>query len=121
MYYEYVYSTQIKEYGCIPHETHKFLGASPDGINVDPNSNRFGRMLEIKNIVNREINGIPKKEYWIQMQMQMECCNLFETDFLECRFKEYADYNEFIKDGDSFDKTENGKYKGVMLQFYVFV
>ena len=119
MYYEYVYNTKIKEYGCIPHEMHKFLGASPDGINADPNSNRYGRMLEIKNIVNREINGIPKKEYWIQMQLQMECCNLFETDFLECRFKEYPDYNEFIKDGNTFNKTESGKYKGVMLQFHI--
>ena len=45
-------------------------------------------MLEIKNIVNREINGIPKKEYWIQMQLQMEVCDLGECDFLETRFKE---------------------------------
>ena len=44
------------------------LGASPDGINTDKTSQLYGRMLEIKNIVNREINGIPKSEYWIQMQ-----------------------------------------------------
>ena len=31
------------------------------GINVDKKSPLFGRMLEIKNIVNREITGIPKK------------------------------------------------------------
>ena len=29
-------------------------------------------MLEIKNPVSREITGIPKEEYWIQMQLQME-------------------------------------------------
>lgn len=38
-----------------------FLGASPDGINIEPNSEKYGVMLEIKNIVNREITGIPKR------------------------------------------------------------
>ena len=56
-----MYHTQIKDFGCIQHSKYKFLGASPDGINVDPHNERYGRMLEIKNIVNREINGIPKK------------------------------------------------------------
>lgn len=116
MYYEYKYNAIIKEYGCIPHEKHKFLGASPDGINVNPESSRYGRMLEIKNIVNREITGIPKKEYWVQTQLQMECCDLDECDFLECRFNEYDDEEEFKKDG-SFQYTNNGNYKGIMIQF----
>ena len=59
------------DFGCIKDKNYSFLGASPDGINVDDTSPLFGRMLEIKNIVNREITGEPKKEYWIQMQMQM--------------------------------------------------
>lgn len=71
------------------------MGASPDGINVDVNSERYGRMLEIKNIVNREINGIPKKEYWVQMQMQMEVCDLDECDFLETKFVEYENADVF--------------------------
>ena len=59
--YEYMYQTKIEEFGCIQHPKYNFIGASPDGINIEPNSNRFGRMLEIKNIVNRVIDGIPKK------------------------------------------------------------
>jgi hypothetical protein len=86
MYYENLFSTEVSEYGCIQHETYKFLGASPDVIVSDPVLPRFGRMLEIKNIVNRDIDGIPKKEYWIQMQLQMETCDLNECDFLECSF-----------------------------------
>lgn len=66
MVYEFKYNTKIGDFGCIQHSTHSFLGASPDGINIDISSERYGRMLEIKNIVNREIDGIPKKEYWIQ-------------------------------------------------------
>lgn len=58
--YEYMYDTKVEDFGCIQHESYLFIGASPDGINVDSKSDRYGRMLEIKNIVNREINGIPK-------------------------------------------------------------
>jgi hypothetical protein len=46
-------------------------------------------MVEIKNIVNREITGIPSQAYWIQMQFQLEVCDLEACDFFETRFKEY--------------------------------
>ena len=98
MIYEYLYNTKVADFGCIKHDNYYFLGASPDGINIDAGSDRFGRMLEIKNIVNREINGIPKKEYWIQMQLQMEVCDLDECDFLETKFIEYDCANTFFKD-----------------------
>ena len=114
--YEKQYKTVIKDFGCLRHDEYSFLGASPDGINVDEMSCLYGRMLEIKNIVNREINGIPKMEYWIQMQLQMEVCDLNECDFLETKFTEYDGYNEFIKDG-SFIKTEDGKDKGIFILF----
>ena len=48
MWYEFKYNTQIEDFGCIPHPKVKCLGASPDGINVDNTSERYGRMLEIK-------------------------------------------------------------------------
>jgi len=98
--YEDMYKTKVEDFGCIEHETYKFIGASPDGINIDPSSDRYGRMLEIKNIVNREINGIPKKEYWIQMQIQMEVWDLDECDFLETKFVEYPDSNSFFCEED---------------------
>jgi len=116
MYYEKLYNTKVTEYGCIPHDTYKFLGASPDGIVSDPLLPRFGRMLEIKNIVNRDIDGIPKKEYWIQMQIQMETCDLNECDFLETRFIEYKSYDDFDTDGD-FLTTTKGEIKGIIMYF----
>jgi putative phage-type endonuclease len=91
MVYEHLYKTRVADFGCLQHDTYPFLGASPDGINVDPASHRYGRMLEIKNIVNRDITGIPKKEYWIQMQLQMETADLNECDFLETQFAEEGD------------------------------
>jgi putative phage-type endonuclease len=111
MIYEDMYKTKVDDFGCIQHEKYAFLGASPDGINVDPSSPRYGRMLEIKNIVNREIDGIPKKEYWIQMQLQMEVCNLDECDFLETKFTEYDN-------ADSYWNETTDKRKGVIMYFH---
>lgn len=114
--YENLYNTKIEDFGCIKHSKYPFIGASPDGINIDENNSRFARMLEIKNVVNREINGIPKMEYWIQMQVQMETCDLNECDFLETQFLEYHNYEDFMNDG-TFTMTEDNKQKGIMLLF----
>lgn len=111
MVYEDKYKTRVGEFGCIQHPQYSFIGASPDGINIDPTNNRYGRMLEIKNIVNRDITGIPKDEYWIQTQIQMETCNINECDFVETRFKEYENEQLFYED-------MTREYKGIMLRFY---
>lgn len=110
MIYEHKYGCAIEDFGCIQHPLYNFIGASPDGINVNPDSERHGRMLEIKNIVNREITGNPLKPYWIQMQVQMETCDLDECDFLETRFIEYE--NE-----DAFYDDERTCERGVILHF----
>ena len=94
-------NTRIGEFGCIQHTDPQFsfIGGSPDGINTDESSQLFGRMVEIKNIVNREITGIPKEEYWIQMQIQMEVCDMDAgCDFVETRFKEYDDAQDYYDD-----------------------
>jgi len=108
--YEQLFQTKIDDFGCIQHPTYSFIGASPDGINTDIGSLRYGRMLEIKNICNREITGIPKEEYWIQTQLQMETCNLDLCDFFETRFKEFETEEQFHEDTDH-------DYKGVILYF----
>ena len=111
MIYENMNNTKIGEFGCIPHPKYSFIGASPDGINIEPyNNDKYGRMIEIKNIVNREITGIPKEEYWIQTQVQMETCDLDECDFIETRIKEYNNEEQFLE-----DNTHN--YKGIVLHF----
>ena len=130
--YEYEYNTKVEDFGCIQDDEYAFLGASPDGINTDINSERYGRMLEIKNIVNREIDGIPKKEYWIQTQLQMKVCDLDECDFLETRFTEYLDQSAFKEDvnSDEIYEDDDGlefvnlclskdmKHKGIIIYFH---
>jgi hypothetical protein len=67
-------------------------------------------IVEVKNIFNREITGVPKEEYWVQTQTQMETCDLPECDFVETRFKEYDN-------ADAFHEDNEHDYKGVMLYF----
>ena len=120
MVYEYRNKTRLGEFGCIQHDDYPFIGASPDGINVDPASPIYGRMVEIKNIFNREITGRPKEEYWIQTQIQMEVCDLDECDFVETRFKEYECEAEYIADtyrGGKRGYSANGNEKGRILWF----
>ena len=128
MIYEYTYNSKVEDFGCIQHSFYKFIGASPDGIIIKSETGRYGRMLEIKNIVNRVINGIPKKEYWIQMQLQMEVCDLDECDFLETKFIEYPDYQSYRNDsslssfnGEEFNSyvtSKDGSYKGIIVHFH---
>jgi putative phage-type endonuclease len=130
MIYEKKYGTKVEDFGCIQHSTYNFLGASPDGIIINKESDRYGRMLEIKNVVSREINGIPKKEYWTQMQLQMEVCDLDECDFLETKFTEYTDYHSYKNDTledmfedpagvefQNFGLSTDNKTKGVIIYF----
>ena len=128
MIYEREFNTKVEDFGCIQHSLYKFIGASPDGIIVNKDSERYGRMLEIKNVVSRDINGIPKKEYWIQMQLQMEVCDLDECDFLETKFVEYSDEQSFISDTQNLHESNtdtknimvsaDNKTKGIILYFH---
>lgn len=117
--YEKMFDTEIEEFGCIPHSKYKFLGASPDGINVCEKSPLYGRLLEIKNPTSRVLTGIPKKDYWCQTQLQMEVCGLNECDLWETIFKEYENYNEYVNDGNDYNRCENGNYKGIILCFII--
>ena len=118
MHYEYDFNTKVGEFGCKAHTEYPFLRASPDGINIDETSNLYGRLVEVKNPTTRKLSGTPKKDYWVQMQLQMEVWDLDECDFLETVFKEYENEEEFKKDGDSFTRRADGKRKGIIVQFY---
>ena len=115
--YETKNNTIVEEFGCIEDTEIDFIAASPDGINVKRESPLYGRLLEIKNPKSRKITGIPKKEYWIQMQFQMYVTKLHLCDFLETTFNEYESEEAFYKDG-TFNKSDDGKMKGAIVCFY---
>ncbi len=110
MIYENIYNSKVGEFGLIQHPTISYLGASPDGIcmslTLDGKINKLiGRMLEIKCPPARKIqsNGKIKGDicpdyYWIQVQIQLECCDLDECDFWQCHLIEYESEKDFIND-----------------------
>ncbi len=103
MLYELMNGEKVLLFGCLPHPTIPFLGASPDGIT------KKGIMVEIKCPYSRIITGIPSEEYWIQVQGQLEVCGLEDCDFFECQLREFSTREEY-------DKSKH-QYKGVVLVF----
>ena len=81
---------EVVDTSCVSHPVHSFLGASPDGIYFPPSKSdpRWGKLIEFKCPISRkfdETTPIPDA-YYHQMQMQMECCNIDECDYVEMRF-----------------------------------
>lgn len=112
-FYEELNNVSIYEYGCLPHPTLSYFGASPDGI-CDPisnNKNYVGRMLEIKCPKSRAITGIVPEYYELQVQGQLEVCDLDYCDFLECSIKEYSSKEDYINDTKMIKK-------GMVLEKY---
>nr|QBK89087.1 MAG: YqaJ-like recombinase domain protein [Mimivirus LCMiAC02] len=134
MIYAYRMNVTVEEFGLMSHLTINILGASPDGIcnkyklDGETLSKYVGRMLEIKCPYSRKIemdgpiyDHICPKHYWVQVQLQLECCNLEECDFWQCNMKEYLNRNEFMKDTDPdepFRSLEYGYEKGCLIQLY---
>jgi putative phage-type endonuclease len=110
--YEKQNNVKVNEFGCLPHSTIPFFGASPDGIvsYESENKNYVGRMLEIKCPKSRKITGIIPDGYFAQIQGQLEVCDLEYCDYLECDFQMYSSKDEFFKD----DIRE----KGIIVEFY---
>ena len=123
--YEIRNNVNIHEYGCIPHPTIEYFGASPDGIcHYDSqNKNYIGRMLEIKCPKSRPITGIIPEHYELQVQGQLEVCNLLYCDYLECSIKEYENVYEFSNDSNTettknINMTKDKNEKGVIVELY---
>jgi len=112
----------ITEFGCLPHQSIPFFGASPDGIcSIESkNKNYVGRMLEIKCPKSRPITGIIPPVYFGQVQGQLEVCDLEYCDFLECELREYNNQKEFFEDVDenNYLLRKNGNEKGVIIEVY---
>jgi putative phage-type endonuclease len=101
---------EIVDTTCVVHPIFKFLGASPDGIVLtkDKLDYRWGKLVEFKCPISRKFTQdtpIPDA-YYHQMQMQMECCNIDECDYVEMQFK---------TSGRTEWTASDSPYKGVMV------
>ena len=103
-----------------------------------------GRMLEIKCPMRRKIlmktdapevygihgdiitdlkydvkKGICPTYYWVQIQLQLQCCGLDECDFLQCEISEYDNRCDFIEDSNPaypWISKATGNEKGTVVQ-----
>lgn len=85
---------EVIDTSCVVHPVYNFLGASPDGIYFPPSRSdpRWGKLIEFKCPISRkfdETTPIPDS-YYHQMQMQMECTDIDECDYVEMRFATFT-------------------------------
>ena len=141
--YQHIYNVIVVEFGALPSETHLLLGASPDGIcsakTLDNKfSDKLGTMLEIKCVApngrtietsGRIIGHICPYYYYLQVQQQLECCELETCDFWQCKLIEYKTREHYLVDnckntfhtfGINAEKMiiDDRIKKGVLLQFF---
>ncbi len=132
MMYEYKNDVYTEEFGLLGHPDYYFLGASPDGICSPFHRDKktphklVGRMLEIKCPLMRKIkysgdikDTICPIYYWCQVQLQLECCNLDECDFIQCNIEEYKTREEWLADTNpdcDFKSIKYGLERGIVIE-----
>jgi hypothetical protein len=70
--------------GRFTHATIPWLSASPDGLVI--RGPLAGRLVEIKSPKTRQPGEFVPTDYYAQMQIQMEVCDLPAVDFVEAQF-----------------------------------
>ena len=123
-FYEELNNVKILDFGLIPHPSFEAFGASPDGICDDTGNDPFvARMVEIKCPPKRKFTKSVPHHYWMQVQGQLEVCDLDECDFLQVKIEEYENYEEYQKDIFEIDGIlQNGRTmlnypKGVTITY----
>lgn len=102
--YGHMNAVHVHSFGLLQHPKHKFFGASPDGISD------LGIMVEIKCPRKRKIDGEVPKQYYYQIQGQLDVCGLEECDYFECEFVELDSEQDFI------DAAPHFEYIGVVIE-----
>ena len=94
--YENMHNVKIADTTCVPHPEYSFLGASPDGLQLE-NEKRFGRLVEFKCPISRDFDETtPVPDMYIhQMQLQMACTGMDACDYAEFKFK-IVNYSEWM-------------------------
>jgi putative phage-type endonuclease len=93
---------KLVDLSCVRHPVHEFIGASPDGL-IIADDERNGRLIELKCPISRVFNEdtpVPDS-YYHQMQLQLECTDLQECDYVEMQFK-LMNYSEWIETGAEY-------------------
>lgn len=128
MIYEERMKVKVADFGLVQHKKYPFLGASPDGIveckdDGVSDTKYVGRMIEIKCPLSRKIKTSGKNicplYYWVQVQLQLETCDLDECDFWQCSIMEYEtkeDFEEDTNETEPWISKKNKLEKGCLIQ-----
>ena len=101
--YSYLNNVEVNEFGLLINDKINNFGASPDGITND------GIMIEIKCPYSREIkDGTIPIKYEYQMQGQMAVCNLDICDYIECKFINLKNEEDYINNVKEIDNYKHG-------------
>ena len=112
--YEELTRQKVFTTGLLKHNNVDYIGASPDGLvfkkneysdytkdkiisNNIINKDLFNKLVEFKCPFRRVFRKVPDY-YWIQVQIQMEVCNLNECDLFMCKFDEYENFTQYTND-----------------------
>ncbi len=124
MFYEELYNVKVLDFGLIPHPEFNAFGASPDGICDDTGNDEYvARMVEIKCPPKRKFTKSVPPHYLMQVQGQLEVCDLDECDFFQVKLEEYENYEEYCKDKFEIDgviqegRTNLNYPKGVVATY----
>lgn len=112
--------------GRFQHLTYPWLSASPDGVVLS--GPVAGRLVEIKSPKTRQPGTFVPGDYYAQMQVQMEVCDIDAVDFIEAQFAQRPTFLSSITEaGGSLDLTPEeeaalaaSRWKG-RIQVYGFV
>ena len=98
-FYEEMYNVKVLDFGLIPHPEFEAFGASPDGICDDTGNDEYvSRMVEIKCPPKRKFTKTVPPHYLMQVQGQLEVCDLDECDFFQVKIEDYENYEEYKQD-----------------------
>lgn len=124
LFYEELYNVKVLDFGLIPHPTFKAFGASPDGICDDTGNDEYvARMVEIKCPPKRKFTKTCPPHYLMQVQGQLEVCDLDHCDFFQVKIEDYENYEEYEKDIFVDDdvilpgRTNLNYHKGVTVSY----
>tara|TARA_Y100001958_G_scaffold150591_1_gene134545 strand:- start:462 stop:1589 length:1128 start_codon:yes stop_codon:yes gene_type:complete len=123
-FYEELFNVKVLDFGMIPHPEFEAFGASPDGIcDENGSEDHIARMVEIKCPPKRKFTKTVPGHYLMQVQGQLEVCDLDECDFFQVKIEEYESYEEYCKDIFEIDgNVQNGRThlnypKGIVATF----
>ena len=124
LFYEELFNVKILDFGMIPHPNFEAFGASPDGICDETGSeDHIAIMVEIKCPPKRKFTKTVPSHYLMQVQGQLEVCDLNECDFFQVKIEEYESYEDYCKDIFEIDgniqtgRTHLNYPKGVVVTY----